>query len=73
MKNRYLMYGIIALISSSVVLRSSIINTTQAQSNHSDHNSHPPSTKTTPSATEMMMNMDQHFIKMMIPHHQQAV
>ncbi|MEY3334442.1 MAG: hypothetical protein RLZZ176_2745, partial [Cyanobacteriota bacterium] len=57
MKSKYLMYGIVALISSSAVLGSSIINSTQARSTNSDHNSHHLSTKTTPPAKEMMMNM----------------
>lgn len=73
MKSKHLMCSIIALISSSAILGSSIINSTQAQSTNSDHNSHHPSTKTSPPAKEMMMNMDQHFIEMMILHHQQAV
>ncbi|MFQ4143681.1 DUF305 domain-containing protein [Chlorogloeopsis sp. ULAP02] len=74
MKSRNLIYGLIGLLSSSTLAVLLIINNTQAQSPNSQHNTHHPSTQTTPRQRGMMMGaVDQHFIEMMIPHHQQAV
>ena len=73
MKNKNLIYSLIGLLSSSVVGGLLIINSTQAQTPNSEHNSHHPSKQTTPQQKGMMTHTDQRFIEMMIPHHQQAV
>ncbi|MDM9380214.1 DUF305 domain-containing protein [Chlorogloeopsis sp. ULAP01] len=74
MKSRNLIYSLIGLLSSSTLVELLIINNTQAQSPNSQHNTHHPSTQTTLRQRGMMMGaVDQHFIEMMIPHHQQAV
>ncbi|RAM49979.1 MAG: DUF305 domain-containing protein [Hapalosiphonaceae cyanobacterium JJU2] len=73
MKNRTLIYGLTGLLTSSVITGLLITNNTQAQSPNSQHNTHHPSAQTNPSRRGMMTEIDQHFIEMMIPHHQQAV
>jgi uncharacterized protein (DUF305 family) len=73
MKNKNLIYGLIGLLSSSTIGGLLIVNNTQAQSPNSQHNTHHPSAQVTPSQQGMMGEFDQHFITMMIPHHQQAV
>ncbi len=67
MKNKNLIYGLIGLLSSSAVGGLLIINSTQAQTPN-------PEKEIMPSPQRgMMIHTDQHFIEMMIPHHQQAV
>jgi uncharacterized protein (DUF305 family) len=73
MKNKNLIYSFIGLLSSSAVGGLLIINNTQAQSPNSQHNTHHLSAQVTPSQQGMMGEVNQHFITMMIPHHQQAV
>ncbi|NDJ20659.1 DUF305 domain-containing protein [Nostoc sp. B(2019)] len=73
MKNKNLIYSLIGLLSSSAVGGLLIINNTQAQSPNSQHNTHHQFVQVTPSQQGMMGEVDQHFITMMIPHHQQAV
>ncbi|MBH8551301.1 DUF305 domain-containing protein [Nostocaceae cyanobacterium CENA357] len=73
MKNKNLIYGLIALLSYGAVGGLLIINNTQAQSPNSQHNIHHLSPQVTPSQQGMMGEVNQHFITMMIPHHQQAV
>ncbi|WP_392532563.1 DUF305 domain-containing protein [Nostoc sp. C117] len=73
MNNKNLIYGLIGLLSSSVFGGLLIINNTQAQSPNSQHNTHHLSTDITPDEQRMMGEVNQHFITMMIPHHQQAV
>ncbi|MBD2564356.1 MULTISPECIES: DUF305 domain-containing protein [Nostoc] len=73
MKNKNLIYRLIGLLSTSAVGGFLIINNTQAQSPNSQQNTHHPSAQVIPSQQGMMGEVDQHFIKMMISHHQQAV
>jgi uncharacterized protein (DUF305 family) len=74
MKNKNLIYGLIGLLSSSAVGGLLIINSTQAQTPNPEHNTHHPSTAITPPPQKgMMIYTDQHFIEMMVSHHQQAV
>jgi uncharacterized protein (DUF305 family) len=73
MKSKNLIYGLIGLLGSSAVSGLLIINSTQAQNPNSEHNSHHPSPKTNPPQKGMMTHTNQHFIEMMIPHHQSAV
>jgi uncharacterized protein (DUF305 family) len=73
MKSKNLIYSLIGLVSSSTLSGLLILNSTQAQSLNSEHNSHHPSKPTTTTIKKMMTHTDQHFIEMMIPHHQQAV
>ena len=73
MKSKNLIYGLIGLLSSSAISGLLIINSTQAQTPNSEHNSHHPSPKTNPPQKGMMRHTDQHFIEMMIPHHQSAI
>lgn len=73
MKNNTLIYSLVGLLSSSAIA-GLITNSTQAQSPNSQHNIHHPTNQVTPTPQQgMMMQVDQHFIEMMIPHHQQAV
>ena len=73
MKSKNLIYGLIGLVSSSAVSGLLLVSKTQAQSPNSEHNSHHSSKQANPPKKGMMMQTDQHFIEMMIPHHQQAV
>jgi uncharacterized protein (DUF305 family) len=74
MKSRNLIYGLIGLLSSGALTGLLITNNTQAQSPNPQHNIHHPSTQTTPRQRGMMMGaVDQHFIEMMIPHHEDAI
>ena len=73
MNSKNLIYGLIGLVSSSAMSGLLIISNTQAQSPNSEHNSHHSSKQANPPKKGMMMPTDQHFIEMMIPHHQQAV
>ncbi len=74
MKNKNLIYSLIGLLSSSAVSGLLIINSTQAQTPNPEHNTHHPSTKIMPPPQRgMMIHTDQHFIEMMVSHHQQAV
>lgn len=73
MKTKNLIYSLIGLLSSSAVSGLLMISSTQAQTPNSEHNSHHPSQQANPPKKGMVMQTDQHFIEMMIPHHQQAV
>jgi uncharacterized protein (DUF305 family) len=73
MNNRTLIYSFVGLLTSSTLAGLLITNKTQAQAPNSQHNTHHPRSQTTPSQRGMMTEVDQHFIEMMIPHHQQAV
>jgi uncharacterized protein (DUF305 family) len=73
MKSKNLIYSLIGLVSSSAVSGLLIISSTQAQTPNSERNFHHPSKQANPPKKGMMMHTDQHFIEMMIPHHQQAV
>ncbi|MBD2279484.1 DUF305 domain-containing protein [Aphanizomenon flos-aquae] len=73
MNSKNLIYGLIGLVSSSAVSGLLLVSNTQAQSPNSEHNSHHSSKQANPPKKGMMMQTDQHFIEMMIPHHQQAV
>ncbi|HEY9800175.1 MAG TPA: DUF305 domain-containing protein [Leptolyngbyaceae cyanobacterium] len=73
MNNKNLIYNLIGLLSISAVGGLLIINKTPAQSPNSQHNIHHPSAQVTPCQQGMMGEVDQHFITIMIPHHQQAV
>ncbi|MBD2613923.1 DUF305 domain-containing protein [Nostoc punctiforme FACHB-252] len=74
MKTKTLLYGLAGLLSSSALAGLVILNNAQAQVSNSEHNTHHPSTQTTPPPQRgMMTNMDQHFIEMMVPHHTQAM
>jgi len=88
MKNKTLMYSLISLVASGILTGILLINRTQAQTQATRNNSSllaqtqpqgsPNSSHTghTGHAGMGMMNqqqVDQHFIQMMIPHHQGAV
>jgi uncharacterized protein (DUF305 family) len=74
MKTKTLFYGLAGLLTSSALAGLVILNNAQAQVSNSEHNTHHPSTETTPPRQRgMMTNMDQHFIEMMVPHHTQAM
>lgn len=73
MKNKNLIYGLIGFFTSSTLAGLLIVNKTQAQAPNSQHNTHHPTSQTKPSQQRMMTEVDQHFIEMMVPHHQQAV
>jgi uncharacterized protein (DUF305 family) len=74
MKAKTLFYGLAGLLTSSTLAGLVILNNAQAQVSNSEHNTHHPSTETTPPPQRgMMTNMDQHFIEMMVPHHTQAM
>ncbi|MEA5572659.1 DUF305 domain-containing protein [Calothrix sp. UHCC 0171] len=73
MKNNTLIYGLVGLLTSSAIAGLLVTNNTQAQSPNSQHNIHHPSQVNSTQKRGMMLHVDQHFIEMMIPHHQQAV
>ncbi|RCJ19788.1 DUF305 domain-containing protein [Nostoc sp. ATCC 43529] len=74
MKTKTLFYGLAGLLTTSALAGLVILNNAQAQVSNSEHNTHHPSTETTPPGQRgMMTNMDQHFIEMMIHHHTQAI
>ncbi|MEA5507919.1 DUF305 domain-containing protein [Halotia wernerae UHCC 0503] len=73
MNNRTLIYSLIGLLTSSMLAGLLITNKTQAQAPNPQHNTHHPTSQTMPSQRGMMTEVNQHFIEMMIPHHQQAV
>lgn len=73
MKSKNLIYGLIGLVSSGAVSGLLIISSIQAQTPNTEHNSHHLSKPANPPQKGMMTHTDQHFIEMMIPHHQQAV
>ncbi|MEH2308081.1 DUF305 domain-containing protein [Nostoc sp.] len=73
MKTKTLLYGLAGLLSSSALSGLVILNNAQAQVSNSEHNTHHPSTETTPLQRGMMAQMDQHFIEIMVVHHTQAI
>ncbi len=74
MKSKTLIYGLTGLFTSSAVAGLLITSNTQAQSPNAQHNLHHPLAQTTPQQRGMMMGeVDQHFIEMMIPHHEDAI
>lgn len=73
MKSNTLIYGLVGLLTSSAIAGFLITNSTQAQSPNPQHNRHHPSGQTTTQQRGMMGQVDQHFIEMMIPHHEGAV
>ncbi len=74
MSNKTMFYGLASLLTSTALAGLLITNNTQAQSPRSRQNPHHPSTQNTPPQGMMMHHqMDEHFISMMIPHHEQAV
>jgi uncharacterized protein (DUF305 family) len=73
MKSKNLLYGLLGLLSSSAVSGLLIISSTQAQTPNYEQNYHLLSKQANAPKRGMMMQTDQHFIEMMIPHHQRAV
>jgi uncharacterized protein (DUF305 family) len=73
MNIKTLIYGFVGLLTSSTIAGLLVTSSTQAQTPNSEDNSHHPSGQTTPNQQGMMGQVDQHFITMMIPHHEQAV
>jgi uncharacterized protein (DUF305 family) len=73
MNSKTLIHSFIGLLTSSTIAGLLVTNITQAQTPDSEHNSHHPSGQTTPEQQGMMGQVDQHFITMMISHHEQAV
>ncbi|MBD2605727.1 DUF305 domain-containing protein [Scytonema hofmannii FACHB-248] len=73
MNSKKLIYSFIGLLTSSTIAGLLVTNSTQAKTPDSEDNSHHPSGQTTPDQQGMMGQVDQHFITMMIPHHEQAV
>ncbi|PAX58441.1 DUF305 domain-containing protein [Brunnivagina elsteri] len=73
MNNKNLVHGFISLLTSSAIAGLLITNSTKAQSPNSQHNIHHPNSQVTPNQKRGMMTHDQHFIEMMIPHHEQAI
>lgn len=78
MKSNTLIYSLVGLLTSSVIAGLLITSSTKAQSpvrqQNTQHNRHHPSNQTTtPQRRGMMTQVDQHFIEMMVPHHEQAV
>jgi uncharacterized protein (DUF305 family) len=75
MKTKTLFYGLAGLLTSSTLAGLVILNNAQAQVSNSKHNTHHPSKQTTPVPQRRMMmgEVDQHFIEMMIPHHEDAI
>ncbi|MBD2354766.1 DUF305 domain-containing protein [Tolypothrix sp. FACHB-123] len=72
MKTNKLFYSLAGLLASSAISGLVVFNNAQAQVSNSEHNNHQPSTEVNP-PKGMMGQIDQHFIEMMIPHHNQAV
>lgn len=81
MKTKKLFYALASLLTCSVLAPLAVgiaglvvLNNAQAQVANSEHDSHQPSTETTPPPQRGMMNqIDQHFMEMMFFHHTQAV
>lgn len=73
MNSKTLIYSFIGLVTSSTIAGLLVTNSTQAKTPDSEHNSHHPSGQNTADQQGMMGQVDQHFITMMIPHHEQAV
>jgi len=63
MNKKFLVYGLIGLLSSGAVTGFALVNSKQSQSLPATGNSQQPSA----------IQVDQHFIEMMIPHHQDAI
>jgi uncharacterized protein (DUF305 family) len=73
MNHKIRIYSFIGLLTSSMISGLLITNNTQAQSPNPDHNFHHPSNQNNSAQKRMMAQPDQHFIEMMIPHHQGAI
>lgn len=73
MKSKSLIYSLIALLTSITLSGLFSLNSTQAQTTNLEHNDHHPSKPTPTTNKEMINHAQEHFIEMMIPHHQQAV
>ncbi|MCU0532389.1 MAG: DUF305 domain-containing protein [Hydrococcus sp. Prado102] len=77
MKNKYLSYSFVGLMTSSILVGLLTIDPIKAQTQISEQDSHHPKQSQTPNPTGRgMMNqqqIDRHFIEMMIPHHEEAV
>jgi uncharacterized protein (DUF305 family) len=83
MKTKTLIYGLVSLVAGGTLTGILLINRTQAQTQAARNNSSllaqtqpQGSPSPSPTGTWMRMNqqqVDQHFIQMMIPHHQGAV
>lgn len=70
MNKKTIIYSFVGLLTSGGLAGLLIANHTQAQSIHPDH---PAGTQAPAPQSNMMTRSDQHFIEMMIPHHQDAV
>ena len=68
--NKTIIYSFVGLLTSGGLAGLLIANRTQAQSIHPDQ---PARTQAPAPQSSMMTRPDQHFIEMMIPHHQDAV
>ena len=73
MNKKTIIYSFVGLLTSSGLAGLLVTNRTQAQSTNPDYNLHHPGTQTPAPQSNMMTRPDQHFIEMMIPHHQDAV
>jgi len=73
MNKKTIIYSFVGLLTSSSLAGLLVTNRTQAQSTNPDYKLHHPGTQTPAPQSNMMTRPDQHFIEMMIPHHQDAV
>lgn len=73
MKKKILIYSISALLASGVIGSGLMVERSQAQSSKPANNPHHPSAQSMPRQGMRMAQIDQHFIEMMIPHHEGAV
>jgi len=73
MNKNVFIYSLVGLLTSSTLVGLLITSRTQAQSSNPNHNLHHPGNKAPAPQNSMMTQPDQHFIEMMIPHHQDAV
>jgi uncharacterized protein (DUF305 family) len=73
MNKKNFIYSFTGLLTIGALTGLLLTNRTQAQSTNPGHNLHHPDQSTPPPQSGMMARPDQHFIEMMIPHHQDAV
>jgi uncharacterized protein (DUF305 family) len=73
MNNKVLIYSFQSLLTSGAIAGLLVASNVQAQSPVSGPDPHHPSAQTAPPQPKGMMQIDRHFIEMMIPHHKGAV
>jgi uncharacterized protein (DUF305 family) len=73
MNNKVLIYSFQSLLTSGAIAGLLVASNVQAQSPMSGQDPHHPYAQTAPPQPKGMMQIDRHFIEMMIPHHKGAV